>query len=365
MVALGGARPGGRDHRGDRVYGHHGASVVSAAGRGRFVVLEGDRRLRQEHPGPALAAALRERGETVVETREPGGTALGERLREVLLDSAPGDVSPMRRSTSSPRPARNWSAEVIRPALIRGEWVVCDRFLASSLVYQGVARGLGVDAVARANELAVARCVPDLRAHRRGPAGDRARPTRGGRPDRGRGRRVPSGGSRTDTAARHAVSRAGAQRRRLGDARRGACPRDARMDGRVIAIPDQPLADEDPRRRDGGTRVPQQFLLYGPAGTGKRQTAARSRALDRRPAGTEDRAQMDLSVVRASGAQILLEDLEDALRDLAARPVVGRCRVVIVEGAERLRLVGGGPDPQAARGATGRLTRDPRHRSRR
>lgn len=108
----------------------------------------------------------------------------------------------------------------------------------------------------------------------------------------------------------------------------------------MIAIPDQPLATRILAGAMAGDRVPQQFLLYGPPGTGKRETAiAVAGALIGVPAGTDIRAQMDLSVVRASGAQILLEDLDDALRDLAARPVVGRCRVVIVEGAERLRLV--------------------------
>jgi DNA polymerase-3 subunit delta' len=108
----------------------------------------------------------------------------------------------------------------------------------------------------------------------------------------------------------------------------------------VIGIPDQPLAEKILDGALAGDRVPQQFLLFGPPGTGKRQAAlAVAGALIGVPAATDIRAQMDLSVVRASGAQILLDDLDDALRDLAARPVVGRCRVVIIEGAERLRLV--------------------------
>jgi DNA polymerase-3 subunit delta' len=109
----------------------------------------------------------------------------------------------------------------------------------------------------------------------------------------------------------------------------------------VIAIEDQPLAEKILAGALAGARVPQQFLFYGPAGSGKRRAAHQvARHLIGAP-GASDRAQLDLSIVRASGAQILVDDLEDALRDLATRPVVGRCRVVIVEGAERLREVAG------------------------
>jgi len=110
----------------------------------------------------------------------------------------------------------------------------------------------------------------------------------------------------------------------------------------MIAIADQPLAEKILAGALAGPRVPQQFLLYGPAGTGKRQAAHRvARYLIGATAAGDERTQLDLSIVRASGAQILVDDLEDALRDLATRPVVGRCRVAIVEGAERLRDVAG------------------------
>lgn len=110
----------------------------------------------------------------------------------------------------------------------------------------------------------------------------------------------------------------------------------------MIRIPDQPLAEKVLNGALGASRVPQQFLLHGPAGTGKREAAhALAHRLIGMPPGEDHRASLDLSLVRASGQQILLEDLEDALRDLSTRPVVGRCRVAIVEGAERLRDVAG------------------------
>ncbi len=136
--------------------------VGGSVGLGRFVVLEGIDGSGKSTQARLLAAALRTRGERVVETREPGGTALGEQLRAVVLGSAPGQLADAAEVYVFAAARAQLVTEVIRPALMRGEWVVCDRFLESSLVYQGVARGLGIDAVARANELAVARCVPDL-----------------------------------------------------------------------------------------------------------------------------------------------------------------------------------------------------------
>jgi dTMP kinase len=108
------------------------------------------------------ADALRSAGHVVVETREPGGTALGERLREVLLGSPSGAISDRAEVGLFAAARGQLVDEVIAPALSRGDWVVCDRFLASSLVYQGAGRGLGIDAVLRANGVAVAGCTPDL-----------------------------------------------------------------------------------------------------------------------------------------------------------------------------------------------------------
>jgi len=110
----------------------------------------------------------------------------------------------------------------------------------------------------------------------------------------------------------------------------------------VITLEDQPLASKILSGAISRGRVPQQFLFYGPPGTGKRAAALQvATFLIDAPEPSSARALLDLSIVRASGAQILVDDLEDALRDLSTRPVVGRCRVAIVEGAERLRDVAG------------------------
>lgn len=110
----------------------------------------------------------------------------------------------------------------------------------------------------------------------------------------------------------------------------------------MIVIDDQPLASKILAGALAGAHVPQQFLFFGPPGTGKRAAAYRvATQLIGAPESADDRAQLDLSVVRASGAEIRLEELEDALRDLSTRPVVGRCRVAVVEGAERLSAITG------------------------
>jgi DNA polymerase-3 subunit delta' len=114
----------------------------------------------------------------------------------------------------------------------------------------------------------------------------------------------------------------------------------------VIEIPDQPLAQRILRAALERPSPPQQLLFYGPPGTGKR-AAARAVAwglID--PTGTHDpdKASLDLTVVAATGASIRLEvDLDPALADLAARPAVGLRRVLIIDGAERLREREGAP----------------------
>jgi dTMP kinase len=93
-------------------------------------------------------------------TREPGGTALGERLREIVLWS--GDaIAPWAEAALFAAARAQLVDEVIRPALARGDDVVCERYLDSSLAYQGLARGLGIERVLELNLLATAGLLPD------------------------------------------------------------------------------------------------------------------------------------------------------------------------------------------------------------
>ena len=128
---------------------------------GRFVVLEGGDGSGKSTQLRGLAAWLRERGIEVVETFEPGATDAGAAMRELLLHR-PDPIAPVAEALLMAADRAQHVATVIGPALARGAWVVSDRFLPSSLVYQGVVRGLGVDAVAEINRLAVGDVQPDL-----------------------------------------------------------------------------------------------------------------------------------------------------------------------------------------------------------
>lgn len=108
-----------------------------------------------------LAGALRAAGHEVVETREPGGTPLGEALRGLLLDGTVSDVSLAAEALMFAAARAELVRAIVRPALAEGRWVVSDRFIDSSLAYQGAARGLGIDAVMAINAPAVDGCLPD------------------------------------------------------------------------------------------------------------------------------------------------------------------------------------------------------------
>lgn len=127
---------------------------------GRFITFEGVDGCGKSTQAGLLADALRRDGRTVIETREPGGTALGEDIRSLLLND--GDVDPMSEALLFAAARAQHVRELIRPARARGDWIVCDRFLDSSLAYQGAARGLGIHVVEAINRPAVDGMLPDL-----------------------------------------------------------------------------------------------------------------------------------------------------------------------------------------------------------
>jgi len=108
-----------------------------------------------------LAEALTQRGYPEVATHEPGGTATGERIRQVLLDPALS-MNALTEALLFCASRAQHVAEVIRPALDEGKVVVCDRFSAATAAYQGYAGGLGMDTFWRLDELAVGDMQPDM-----------------------------------------------------------------------------------------------------------------------------------------------------------------------------------------------------------
>jgi dTMP kinase len=106
-----------------------------------------------------LAERLRAEGRNVVDTREPGGTSVGERVRELLLDGEA--VAPWAEAALFAAARAQLVDEIVRPALADGADVLCDRYIDSSLAYQGLARGLGVERVLELNLLATGGLLPD------------------------------------------------------------------------------------------------------------------------------------------------------------------------------------------------------------
>lgn len=127
-----------------------------------FVVLEGGEGAGKSTQLELVASTLRGAGWEVTVTREPGGTEIGRRIREVLLDPSSRALDPRAEALLYAADRAQHVAEVIRPALEAGRAVLSDRYLDSSLAYQGVARGLGVDTILEISQWATGDLLPDV-----------------------------------------------------------------------------------------------------------------------------------------------------------------------------------------------------------
>jgi dTMP kinase len=132
------------------------------AGAGVLIAFEGVEGAGKGTQVAMAADYVRSKGHDVLVTREPGGTSFGDRLRETLLDPATGRIDARAEALLFAAGRAQLVTAVIRPALAEGKVVICDRFVDSSIAYQGVARGLGEQDVTVLNDWATQGLIPDL-----------------------------------------------------------------------------------------------------------------------------------------------------------------------------------------------------------
>ena len=130
--------------------------------RGFFVVFEGGDGAGKSTQVQKLTQKLEPLNETVVLTREPGGTELGKKIREILLDQDEFEVTPRMEALLFAADRSINMSQNIKPALEKGNVVIADRHIDSSIAYQGVGRGLGADTIEDISRWAVQGIVPDL-----------------------------------------------------------------------------------------------------------------------------------------------------------------------------------------------------------
>jgi dTMP kinase len=136
--------------------------VSSNQHRGKFITFEGLDGCGKSTQMEKLAGVLRAQGLSVVETREPGGTATGEKIRRLLLDTATSGLSPLAELALMFGSRAQHIAEVIQPALAEGKIVLCDRFTDSTEAYQGGGRKLGTEPVLELHHILCGDLQPDL-----------------------------------------------------------------------------------------------------------------------------------------------------------------------------------------------------------
>jgi dTMP kinase len=157
--------------------------------RAKFITLEGGEGVGKSTQAKALADALRERGIDVLVTREPGGSEGAEKVRELILAGSDERWGARAEALLFAAARADHVAKTIRPAIEAGRWVLSDRFVDSSLAYQGGAGGLGIETVREINAFGIDGCYPDRTlVLMTEEAGERARARDNGSSDRIGGR---------------------------------------------------------------------------------------------------------------------------------------------------------------------------------
>lgn len=129
--------------------------------KGLFITFEGNDGSGKTTISTRVYEALKEKGEPVIYTREPGGIDIAEQIRSIILDPRNTAMDPRTEALLYAASRRQHLTEKILPALANGQIVLCDRFLDSSLAYQGVGRGIGMEAIMQINDFAIEKHMPD------------------------------------------------------------------------------------------------------------------------------------------------------------------------------------------------------------
>ena len=130
--------------------------------RGKFITFEGGDGAGKTTQIKLLSDYLSDAGIDFIVTREPGGSAVAEKIRELLLDRGNKDIDPVTEAYLFAAARSSHIRELIAPALHAGKTIICDRFFDSSVAYQGYGRGLGAETVLKINEEALMGLKPDL-----------------------------------------------------------------------------------------------------------------------------------------------------------------------------------------------------------
>jgi dTMP kinase len=138
------------------------AGAAPARTGGLFIAFEGGDGAGKSTQAAAVQARLEGLGHTVLRTREPGGTPVGEKLRALVLEHGNGEIDARTEALIFAASRAAHVSQVIVPALERGDVVLCDRFIDSSVAYQGAGRELGIESVRDLNLWATGEVLPDL-----------------------------------------------------------------------------------------------------------------------------------------------------------------------------------------------------------
>mgnify|MGYP002545312105 CR=1 FL=1 len=130
--------------------------------KGLFISVEGPDGSGKSTQIKNIRQFFKDKGIDIVFTREPGGTAIGERIRDVILDRQYQEMCPMTEAMLYAAARAQHVHQVIKPALAQGKIVICDRFVDSSIAYQGAARGLGTGRIMEINSFALCGIMPDM-----------------------------------------------------------------------------------------------------------------------------------------------------------------------------------------------------------